>query len=611
MLITRVWKSQPGKYFCISTKSGGGKWLDHFFSRKELKDVEAFVRDNRDKDVYFCPHGFTKPRRVKENAAMPTLLWADMDECDPRTVDIKPTIAIESSPGRFVGLWVLDKTMEESHNRRLTYMMGNDVSGWDLTQVLRVPGTTNYKYESLPKVKTLWIDGPEYRLKDIEKKLPDEDEDETSESDAAEVYKRYEKKFPQWLRRELINGKPSPGKRSEMVWKLEQTLIELGVGRQEAFLMIKSSPWNKFRGRRNEDKQLRRELDKAINKHFKAAPPKEEGYKFLTENMEEVEEENIDWIWFPYLARKELSILEGDPGLGKSYLAQIVAGHICDRKKLPSVKTLAPVGGKIAYFDMENSPGTVTKKRLVENNVKNLKNFYQDAQPFSIDDPERLEEVYEAIERLRPTLVVFDTVNTYIGKADTYKSSESTQALATFKDIAVRFDCAVLVLRHLTKSTKERALYRGQGSIAFAGVARVVITVGKLPNDDEMRAFAVTKINVAKVPKAMSFSILALPDTIKSQDRSKFEWGDFVEVTSDELVNTPVGKGSSEKDEAQEFLKSALEERSVDAQRLERMAEARSISKRTLYRAADEMGIVKKSKGFGKNKRSVWALKDD
>src|SRR5690606_13806289 len=120
---------------------------------------------------------------------------------------------------------------------------------------------------------------------------------------------------------------------SEMIWKLQNTLVECGLTREECFILIKASPWNKFAGRRNEDDQLRRELDKIVNKHFEGTPG--ETYKFLAKSMEEVEEENLDWIWYPYLARGELTILEGDPGLGKSYLAQMVAGHLLDGKQLP------------------------------------------------------------------------------------------------------------------------------------------------------------------------------------------------------------------------------------------------------------------------------------
>src|SRR5690348_2976608 len=104
MLITRLWQNQPGNYFCISTKSATKKWRDVFFHKDELKDVDAFVERNNDKDIYFCPHGFSKKYRQKPYAMPPKMFWADLDERDPRKIKIKPTIAIESSPGRYVGL---------------------------------------------------------------------------------------------------------------------------------------------------------------------------------------------------------------------------------------------------------------------------------------------------------------------------------------------------------------------------------------------------------------------------------------------------------------------------------------------------------------------------
>lgn len=611
MLITRLWKAQGGKYFCISTKSASKKWHDEFFSKSEFKEVQEYIDDNRDKDLYFCPLGFTKRSRMKEYACLPKMLWSDMDEANPSKVKVKPSIAIESSPGRFVGLWLTDKPVTEELNRRLTYFIEADPSGWDLAQVLRIPGTKNYKYISQPRVRTLWIDGPEYDLKELEKKLPelDDAEDEDGGS-AADILHEYENKLPQWVRREILNGKPTEGKRSEMFWKLGSTLLEAGMTRSEAFTLLKASPWNKFSGRRNEDEQIRRELDKSARRHLKSGGKTEEPskYKFLQESMEEVEEENLDWIWYPYLARGELSILEGDPGLGKSYLAEMAGGHFVDGIRLPSVKKLPKVKGKVAYFDIENSAGTVTKKRLTENGFENLRDYYQDEQPFTIDNDEHKIAVMDAIEKLKPILVVFDTLNTYIGKADIHKSSESQQALGWFREIAQRFNCSVLVLRHLTKGTKTAAIYRGQGSIAFAGLARVVMTVGVVPDDPDTRAMTVTKINVTKPPKALTFYIEELPDTVKSQDRSRFKWGEFVDLTSDEMLSAAPEKDTS-KGEAQGLLRDMLSDGAVSVEKLERAAEARSISIRTLHRAADEIGVVKKQSGFGKEKVSLWSLK--
>lgn len=614
MLVDRLWASQPGTYFCISTKSASKKWEDHFFSRADFKRLPDFLEKHRDKDIYFCPHGFEKQRRLEKYAVMPTLLWADMDECDPRECKIKPTIAIESSPGRYVGLWTIDKRLPRKEvNQALTYHIGADRGGWDLTQVLRVPGTRNFKYRSTPSVRVLWSDGPAYALKDIERKLPKLREDEdtpTTSRDAVALYEKHEKSLPSWCRRELLNGKPTQGKRSEMIWKLTNTLMEIGLSSDEAFVLLKASPWNKFKGR---DEQLRREIAKCKGRKLSRAEKEDSkedrgDYQFLSRPIADVEEEELDWLWYPYLARGELSILEGDPGLGKSYLAQIVSGHIVDGRRLPSVKRFPIAQGTVAYFDIENSVATVTKKRLTTNGVENLKDFYQEEEPFSVDDEDALERVSDAVERLQPLVVVFDTLNTYIGKADIYKSSETQQAFAKFKMIAKRFNCAVLVLRHLTKGSKERALYRGQGSIAFSGLARVVMTVGVLPDDEDTRVMAVTKLNVTRKPKALTFTITELPDKLKERDRSKFDWGDFIEITSDEILASPTpNKDGSSRDDAKGFLKTLLSE-PMPASKVESVAEGKSFNWRTVQRAADELGVIRKLVGFGQNKKSIWSL---
>jgi hypothetical protein len=169
MIIVDIWRSQPGDYFCISTKGITGAWHDEFFARSELRGVRDYVRANGDRNVYWCPHGFHERRRKKEHAATPTLLWADID--DGKLNRIKPTVAIESSPGRYVGIWECDAPVTEALNKRLTNYIGADKGGWDLTQVLRVPGTKNHKYDPAPRVKLLWDDGPGYRVQELNKML--------------------------------------------------------------------------------------------------------------------------------------------------------------------------------------------------------------------------------------------------------------------------------------------------------------------------------------------------------------------------------------------------------------------------------------------------------
>jgi archaellum biogenesis ATPase FlaH len=610
MLITRVWKNQPGSFFCVSTKSHAGKWKDNFFSRKELSKVRAFINENLDKDIYWCPHGFSKRRRLKEYAVLPNLLWADLDEADPKEMTPMPTIAIQSSPGRYVGIWFTDKIVDERLNRRVTYLVGADESGWDVTQVLRVPQTSNYKYDPPPRVKILWQDGPTHEIDEVERLLPPEDPNEANLGEAIRVYKRYEKHLSGFARREILKGKPKPGKRSEVLWRLNREMMEAGMTSDEAFSILVVSPWNKFRKRRDGDKQLRRELEKSMEQNFESATievDEEREERFLMTSLADVEEETLSWVWYPYLARGELTILEGDPGLGKSYLAQMIGAHIVDGKRLPTVKAYPTTKGKVAYFDLENSVGTVTKVRLVDNKCQNMRDYYQDEKVFMIDDEEAMEYVFEGLERIRPDLVVFDTINTYMGKADVHKASEVQQTMKNFVEIARRFNCSVLVLRHLTKSTKEKALYRGQGSIAFTGMARVVISIGQHPEEEETKVIAVTKLNVTKRPLALTYEIVSLPDTKERQDRSEFVWGDFVDLTSDEIMAVaPAIKKRG--DEVEDFLRDILSSGPMTKAGVERAAKARGLVVKSVYRAAEKLGIIKEKTGFGTTRISKWSL---
>lgn len=619
MLILRVWRKQPGQYFCLSTKDRGGRWKDHFFKRSQLKQVPQFVKDNTDKDVYWCPHGFTKPRRLAEYSVLPSLCWSDLDEADPRRMKPQPTIAWQSSPGRFVGLWITDKPITLDINRRLTYYVEGDRGCWNLGRVLRVPSTFNYKYPNTPRVRMLWQDGPTFAIKELEHLLGKTEDPGPDFGDAHAIYQKYSKKMSPYCRRELMTKKvPKPGKRSEVLWRLNNELAEAGMTEEERFIILRVSKWNKFAGRTNGDAQLRREIQKATSQKFETAhqvneeDPEAEDFQFLNQTLADVELRSIDWLWYPYLARREITILEGDPGLGKSYLAQMIGAHIVDGKKLPTVQAHKTIKGKVAYFDIENDAPTVTKRRLVDNNCRNLADYYQEETPFSIDDEGALDAVYEALERVRPDLVVFDTLNTYIGMADTYKASEVTQALNEFKEIAKRFNCSVIVVRHLTKNTKIKAIYRGQGSIAATGAARVVVTVGSHPDEADVCVMAVTKLNIGPKPLALTFEIQAIANSRSRgrKNRSRFVWGDFVELTSDEIVIAAPAKTRGKRDQVENFLQEILADGPMKKQNIERAAEARGVSMKTLYRVAKDIGIVMQQQGWGEKKYSVWSLQE-
>lgn len=624
MRVANLWKMQQGDLFFLATKSSTGKWTEHPIKRGDWGKIDELINGSKDKDVYMCPHGFKamgpKPRRLKTSSIDPKLLYADLDKADPSKIPIRPTIAIESSPGRYVGYWFTDQPASEELNRRLAYMIGADISGWDRTQVLRVPGTRNHKYKSKPRVRVLWEDGPVYKLEKLDRMIPqleDSRKAETSDDKAMEIYTKYESKMTRWTRKELLNGNPKTGSRSEVLWKLQNELIEIGVSTEELFHLLWASPWNKFRDRFNGEDQLRREIDKTLSRHLgKSAPgkkgddkPPPERWDPLPLSIAEVERENIEWVVPGLLARKEMTIVEGDPGLGKSYFVQVVSGLICDGKPIPCLDHYHPTQGRVAYFDIENTASTVTRARLEENGVINLNNYFQGEEPFSVDDEERWSTVLDRLMELKPELVVFDTINTYIGGTDTYRSSETQQAMGFFKEIAIKCNCSVVILRHLTKGGNSKALYRGQGSIAFTGAVRIVATVGRIPDDPDVRVVACTKNNISAPFRSFTYTIEGLPSKGKNTNRSRLVWGEQVDLSADEIIEAPKGDAKSKSSSAIDWLKQTLEEEGrIEVKKLTRMAEGRSITRTTLYRSAEKLEVKKEHVGFGKTKEVWWSL---
>ncbi len=629
MQLLSIWRefAEDAPYYCISSKSATGKWRDHFFKRSEFRAIPQFLRDNADRDLYFCPHGFTKPRREKQYAVIPRLLWSDMDAADPHKVKPAPSIAIESSPGRYVGLWFMDKPVTEELNRRLAYTIGADKSGWDLSQVLRIPGTTNYKYDSQPKTRFLWTDGQQWSVKELEGKLIKEVKNAGISTEASDVWRRVSGTIKsasvrQKLQRELTTKRiPTVGKRSEVLFALVADMFEAGIQEDDALTLIKCSVWNKFAGRRNEDDQLRREWQKALDNHFtgkavtgESNDEEEDLLAIDATPMSEIKEVDFDWIWHRRIARGMATIIEGDPEAGKSYITQMIAARVhngeplpCEEKGIPTVK------GPVVYFDLENKRDTVTIKRLRWNGFEpsTMKHFHQIEAMFSLGDPDAMARVYEVLEEIKPVLVVFDTMNTYLGKANTSQGAEAQQIFVSgFNGIAKRFNCGVVVLRHLTKGARDKAIYMGQGNIALMGVARFALLCSKHPEDPDMRVLASNKNNNTKRSRTIEYRIIDAA-TKEEREKSKLIFEGFNDYTADEIVSAKPEDNKEEKNEAQNFLREVLDDGQMDLHKVHKMADSRGIAERTLQRAASSLRIIKKSKGFGKDRVTLWELPDE
>jgi hypothetical protein len=249
---------------------------------KDRDKIITHMEQHEDHDLYWCPSLFEYDARREELAMDEHALWADLDEVDPRSIeDFPPTIAWESSPGRYQALWIIGQgdiqgsSWPGNENQKLTYHLGADLSGWDTTQLLRVPGWTNHKPEyNSPKGKLLWSGGRTWlpdefdELPDVvgaQRQLTSVLEKEIEAVDRAAVLGRVKLKLNHKAR-ELLGAKKASGDRSDNNWYLMRCLADAGCTIAEIVAIARETVWNKFEGRANELQVLIGEASKAIAK---------------------------------------------------------------------------------------------------------------------------------------------------------------------------------------------------------------------------------------------------------------------------------------------------------------------------------------------------------
>lgn len=258
---------EHGGIICLArinrnTKEFHEEFFDYSFDKVE--SVLAWIeRWSGSHDIYCAPFFLSEPKRRKETIEPSTAVYADLDLCHPDNLLVQPTFIIQTSPDRYQALWCFDELMDpstiEDLSRRIAYFhaeQGADKSGWDLTQLLRVPGTYNFKYrtdEGNPTVTVLSVGEPEFdalknaypQVKGYEHSdipLPEEGE---LPSDIDEILEAHRARLMPVVFT-LIEKEPEHDW-SKDLWQLENLLYEGGLSREETFVVCRAAACNKYR----------------------------------------------------------------------------------------------------------------------------------------------------------------------------------------------------------------------------------------------------------------------------------------------------------------------------------------------------------------------------
>jgi hypothetical protein len=360
--------------------------------------------------------------------------------------------------------------------------------------------------------------------------------------------------------------------------------------------------WGQLRLRYHAIGGMLRDLQDAVDQHLKEQAPTRgtSAYALLIKG-EDIVEEAIDWHWELYVAKKTITMLDGDPGTGKTMLACQLAASASRGYALPDQEGVVAAGsgtpGAVLLVGMEDHLGSVVRKRLQLCNADMTKltfvNDIVDAdglpRPFTLADLPLLQDYMEAT---RPTLVYIDSIQGVLGgKADIGSPNQMKALLMPLERLAQEYNCAIVCARHPAKpghNIARQLIHRGMGSQSIIGCARSGLFVEEYPGDKTRSLLVHYKSNSGGIGRTQIFS--------KAQ--GQFQWAGVSRITDAMLAGS--GRGPN----PQAFLAACLwleaqfmTRATILATEIEKAATDADLCLKTLKGAKKALGVVSSKTG--------------
>ncbi len=333
----------------------------------------------------------------------------------------------------------------------------------------------------------------------------------------------------------------------------------------------------------------------------------------VTVPLANVQPEPVSWLWPGWIPRGRLTLIAGDPGVGKSWFTHAITASVTTGRGLCGEQNPQTA----VLVALEDDPADTLRPRLealgadLERVHVYATVWQRDAKgnpaPRALSFPEDAPLLAEVITRVGAALVIIDPLVAAQNAAiDSHRQAAMRSILQPLHAVAQETGAAVVFTVHLRKSASDNVLYRACGSIDLVAAVRSAIAVGRDPNNPARRGAAVFKSNLAEFPEPVAFRL--------ENGRMLIEPGSAPDLAADKLLGPPAGSEErSAVDEAADFLRELLAAGPVEAKAVMKEAKAAGIADITLRRAKAALGItVKRSTRPGeKTGPWVWALQAD
>ncbi|MDO8750681.1 MAG: AAA family ATPase [Dehalococcoidia bacterium] len=329
--------------------------------------------------------------------------------------------------------------------------------------------------------------------------------------------------------------------------------------------------------------------------------PAEDGGGVQLRRMADVVSEAVTWLWHPYIPSGKLTLLEGDPGVGKSWVALAIATAVSLGKGLPGQASGEP--GNVLLASAEDGLGDTIRPRLDAMGA-DVSLIYAIDGPLTFDDAGFV-VLESAIATVRPRLLVLDPLVAYLGgDVDIHRANEVRHITANLARLADTYGLAVLPVRHLTKGGASKPIYRGLGSIDFTAACRSVLLAGHAADNPQARGLVHIKSNLAPIGPAIGYELRG----------GHFYWTGESLLTAADILAADDGAGASALEEAVGFVTAQLAAGPVLATQVWGDTHDAGLKDRTVNRAKAKMGVVTHRQGSAGKRGGggfVWHLPGD
>ena len=304
------------------------------------------------------------------------------------------------------------------------------------------------------------------------------------------------------------------------------------------------------------------------------------GDEYQLEYYEGIEIKEVNWLWYPFIPAGKVTIVQGDPGEGKTTLMLKIAAMISNGLRIPDGEPIG-VPANVIYQGAEDGASDTIKPRLVKAGADCSRIAFIDTdkgEPLSVGDY-RFEK---AIKECNAKLLIIDPLQAFIGgNTEWQKTGGFRSAMSSLSRIAEESGCAIVLIGHLNKATGGKGIYRGLGSIDIAATARSILMVGRDKDDPGVRVIVPIKSSLAPEGTAYAFTL---------GEKEGFRWIGPYDYSAEELLSGG-GMINRKLDRAKTGLELILSSGDIKSNEAYERLQALNVSRRTIESAKKELGI--------------------